>query len=256
MKRIRQAALAVLLWPIAAPAAAQEVAPIFEQVPAVMYETYRGTTSNFNPYFEMLADKYAGSDGYGWAIYRENPKVAYRITVLPDGMESMLDVQQKRQASFGDFTDQQMALWNSSWGTRHVAVYNAAPGLSYVPDGFSLEDIRALPYHRTIVYHVKWDQGPTFRAALRRRAELDREHGIEGLVLTTFNGGIGTEAQTVMVRVAAASQDADRAALAKRQEVRQSYWDEWAEQNRIMVDAVWHMERHDQNRRDDLSWSP
>ncbi|MDH3733404.1 MAG: hypothetical protein OEU54_07700 [Gemmatimonadota bacterium] len=257
MKLIRRFAFAALLLPVAAPAGAQDVAPIFEQVPAVMYETYRGTTSNFNGYFEMLVDKYAGSDGYGWAIYRENPKVAYRITVLPEGLESLVSVQQARGASFGDFTEDQIDLWNSSWGSRHVAVYGAAPALSYVPEGFTVDDIRALPYNRTIVYYLKWDQAGAFRDALRQRAELDRAHGIDNLVLTTWNGGIGTQAQTVMIRVSAADQDADRAALAERMEIRQAGdWEEWQRLSRIMNDATWHMERHDQTRQNDLSWTP
>jgi len=258
MNRIRRTALTIAMLSIAAPAAqdvAPRVAPIFEQVPAVLYETYMGTTSSFDDYFTMLVERSAGSDGFGWSVYRENPKVAYRITALPNGLESMVEVQQARGTSFQDFTEEEVALWNSSWATRHVAVYNAAPGLSYVPEGFTVEDIRALPYHRTSVYHLKWDQANAFRDAMRQRAALDREHGIEGFVLTVWNGGIGTEGQTVMVRVAAASLDADRAALAGRMEVRQAYMDEFNRLTQIMNDASRHIERHDQTRQPQLSWT-
>lgn len=257
MKRVPRAAsiAAVLAIPMAT--AAQEVAPIFEQAPSVLYETYRGTTSVFNEYFTMLVDKYSGSDGYGWAIYREGPKVAYRITVLPEGLESMLPIQQARTVSFQEFTEDQVDLWNTSWATRHVAVYNAAPQLSVVPEGFTVDDIRALPYHRTMVYHLKWDKAAEFRQALARRAELDRAANIENFVFTVWTGSIGTEAQTVMIRVSAESQQADVGPNREaRFAARAAYREEFGELVGIMNDAAWHFERHDQTRIDELSFTP
>lgn len=258
MKLIRRFTLAALLLPIAAPAAAQDVAPFFEQVPAVLYETYKGTTSNFNAYFDMLVAKYDASGGeYGWAIYRQGPKVAYRISVLPEGLESLAPMQRARGASFQEFDDDQMALWSSAWGTRHAAVYSAAPALSVVPEGFTVDDIRALPYHRTTIYHLKWDQAGAFRDALRRRAELDRAANIENFVFTVWNGGIGTEGQIVMIRVAAENEAADDGPNREaRAAARQGYLEEFRELVRIMNDSSWHIERHDEYRVSDLSWAP
>lgn len=260
MKLLHRVVLLCVMLALAAPALAQQEAapaPFFEQVPAVMYETYRGVNQPaFDDYFRMLVAKYTATGGTGWAIYRENPKVSYRITVLPEGLASVPAIQQARGRSFEEFDENQMALWNAGWGTRHAAIYSAAPRLSYVPDDFTVDDIRALPYHRTIVYHLKWSQAQAFRDALAARAQLDRDHGIEGFVLTAWNGQFGTVGQTVMIRVSAESLDADRAALAQRMEIRQAYLDEFMRLTRIMNDASWHVERHDQTRQNDLSYTP
>ncbi len=230
---------------LAAPATAQEqeqeVAPIFEQVPAILYETYRAVNNPaFSDYFEMLVEKYGGTDGTGWAIYRENAKTAYRITVLPNGLESLAEIQRARRESFQEFTEEQVALWNAGWGTRHVAVYRAAPAMSVVPEGFTVDDIRALPYHRTSIYHLKWNQAGAFRQALRERSALDREAGIENFALTAWNGGIGTPAQVVMIRVSAENRGADAGPnYLERRQARESYIEEWLRLNGIMNEAVW-----------------
>jgi len=239
-------------------ARAQEVAPIFEQAPMVVYETYQGVDQPvFGEYFESLVDKYGGTDAHGWGLYRENSTVWYRITPLPNRMESFLEVQQARNAGAQGFTDAQRELWNTAWGTRHVALYNAAPAMSVVPDGFSVADIQALPYNRVTVYHLKWDQAGMFRQALRDRSALDREANIENFVLTAWNGGIGTEAPVVMVRVSAESQAADIGPNRDaRRAARQAYQDEFGRLSRIMSGAARHIERHDQGRIADLSHSP
>lgn len=244
---------AVLALPASGPA--QEVAPIFEQVPAIMYETYSNINQPaFDEYFEMLVAKYAESGGQGWAIYRENPKVAHRITVLENGLESVPGIQAARVASFQEFTEEQIELWNSAWGTRQAVIYNAAPNLTYVPEGFTVDDIRRLPYNRTRIHYLKWNRAGEFREALAQRAQLDREHGIDNLVLTAWNGGFGTLGQSVMIRVSAESLQADRAGLAERMEIRQGYWDEFVRLTRIMNDASWRIETHDQTRANDLSY--
>ncbi len=244
---------------VGAPAVvAQDVAPLFEQVPAVLYETFNGTTSGFDDYFEMLVEKYTGTGGTPWAIYRENAKTSYRITVLPEGLESLLPIQRARGTSFQDFSEAQVALWNAGWGTRQVSVYNAAPAMSVVPDGFSIDDIRALPYNRTFVYYLKWDQAGAFRAALRERSALDREAGLgSNFILTAWNGGIGTQAQVVMVRISAESRAADAGPNSDaRRAARTSYREEWGRLNQVMNDAAWRIERHDQTRIARLSYSP
>lgn len=258
MQIMKRGALAAAALTIAGQASAQEVAPIFEQVPAVMYETYRGiNNSAFNDYFEMLVAQYTETGGTGWSIYREGPKVGYRITVLPEGMASLQPIQQARQESFAEFDESQMALWNSAWGSRHVSLWSAAPAMSVVPDDFTVEDIRALPYHRTTFYYLRWDQAPAFRAALRARSALDREHGLESFILTAWNGGIGTQAQVVMLRVSAESRAADAGPDSEaRRAGREGYFEEWIAQNRIMHDAAYRIERHDQVRVGRLSYTP
>lgn len=249
---------AVLMCVTPSAAEAQDVPPIFEAAPAVLYETYRGVDGPvFNEYFEMLVDKYSGSDGFGWGIYMENPTVAYRITALPRGMQTVLEVQQARGESFQEFTDAQLALWNSAWETRHVAVYNAMPQLSVVPADFTVADIQALPYNRVTIYHLDWDQAPAFRQALAARSALDREAGIDNFVLTAWQGGIGTEAFMVMLRVSAESRAADAGPNSQsRGQARQAYRAEWLRLNRAMNAAARHIERHDQIRMADLSFVP
>lgn len=260
LRRFSTTLLAAALFAPASAVLAQdaEVAPFFEQVPAIMYETYRGVTPAFGDYFSMLVDRYeAAGGGFGWAIYREGPKIGYRITVLPNGLESMMEIQQARQTSFADFGEEEMALWNAAWETRQVQVYGAAPGLSVVPDGFTLEDIRALPYHRVMVYHLDWDKAPAFRDALRQRSALEREAGIDNYVLTVWNGGIGTEAQTVMLVWASESPqayfgpDADA-----RREGRQGIGEEGGRLTRIMNESARSAEPHELRRIGRLSYTP
>ena len=256
MRGFQAAVLAAAGLAFVGGAAAQQQAPLFEQVPAVMYEKYDGVHNpGFDDYFEMLVDKYSASGGTGWAIYRESGKTAYRITVLPEGLASLLPIQQARVESFQEFDEAQMALWNDAWESRHLAVYNAAPNLSVVPDGFTVDDIRRLPYNRTTLYYLDWDQAPVFRDALRRRSELDRQAGIENFVLTAWNGGIGTEAQVVMLRISAESRAADAGPNAEaRRAARQSYMQEWMELTRTMSNAARRIERHDQVRVHRLSY--
>jgi hypothetical protein len=258
MRLIHRGILTAAALTIAGPATAQEVAPIFEQVPAVLYETYRGINNPaFDDYFEMLVGRYETSGGTGWSIYRESAKVAYRITALPEGMASLLPIQQARGTSFQDFTEDQVALWNAGWGSRHVSVWNAAPGMSVVPDGFTVEDIRALPYHRTTIYYLKWNQAGAFREALRARAALDREAGIDNYVLTAWNGGVGTPAQVVMVRISAEGRAADAGPNAEaRRAARAGYIEEFRALGRTMSDASYRSEQHNQRRVARLSYTP
>jgi hypothetical protein len=122
------------------------------------------------------------------------------------------------------------------------------PALSYVPEGFTVEDIRQLPYHRVEFHHLKWDQVPAWREALARRHEIDREAGVDNMVLTAWGGGLGTERMTVMIRIAAESREADHAQLAERQQLREPYMDELMELMVQMNAATRHVERHDQMR--------
>ncbi|MDA0330269.1 MAG: hypothetical protein O2958_14850 [Gemmatimonadetes bacterium] len=258
MKNLMRSAWIAVMLAVPVAAAAQDIPPLFQQAPAVLYETYRGVNAPvFNEYFSMLADRYADSDGYGWGVYRENPTVAYRITALPEGLQSMVEVQAARIATFETFGESEVALWNSAWGSRHVAVYDAAPGMSVVPAGFTVADIQALPYNRVTVYHLTWDKAPEFRRALAARSALDRAAGIAGFVMTVWNGGIGTEAPTVMVRVSAASQAADIGANATaRRAARAAYQAEFGRLSGIMNAAARHIERHDQVRVPRLSHVP
>jgi len=258
MRLILGTLVAAVLFACPIAGAAQEVAPIFEQAPMVQYETYRGVDQPvFGEYFEMLVNKYKGSQGHGWGLYRENSTVWYRITPLPNRMESLVEVQQARNAGAQAFSAAERELWNTAWGTRHLALYTAAPAMSVVPDGFSVADIQALPYNRVTIYHLKWDQAAAFRQALRDRSALDREANIENFVLTAWNGGLGTEAQTVMIRVSAESIEADIGPNREaRRQAREPYMDEWGRLSQIMTGATAHMERHDQIRIADLSNSP
>ena len=255
MKRLAISVFGIAALATAYPTQAQE-APFFDQVPAVIYETYSAVNNPaFDDYFSMLVDKYTASGGTPWAIYRENSAKAYRITILADGLDSFVPIQRARTASFQEFNDRQRESWMKGWGTRQVSIYNAAPAMSVVPQGFTVDDIRGLPYNRVSVYYLKWDQAPAFREALRRRSELDRDANIQDFVLTAWNGGIGTQAQVVMVRVSAESRAADAGPNSEaRRTARQSYRAEWQELSRAMGNAAWRIERHDQTRVDRLSY--
>lgn len=247
--------LSVLSLPVGA--SAQEVAPLFQKAPSVLYETYRAVNAPaFNEYFEMLAAKYERSGGFAWGIYTENPTVAYRITALPERLTTLIEVNRARNAGAQAFTPAERAMWNAGWGSRQAVIYNAAPAMSVVPDDFDIDHIRALPYNRVIVYHIRWDQAPAFREALRARSALDRENGVRGFVMTAWNGGLGTAAQTVMIRVSAESQAADVGANREaRSASRASYREEWGRLSGIMNAAAWSIERHDQTRRPALSYT-
>jgi len=238
-------------------AGSQEVAPLFEQAPMVSYETYTGVQPELmREYFEILVNKYAGTDAPGWGLYRENAKVWYRITALPNGMQSLMDVQAARNQGSRDFNERQAELFAQAWGTRHVALYNAAPAMSVVPEGFTVADIQELPYNRVTVYYLHWDKAGEFRQALRERSALDREANIENFVLTAWNGGIGTPNQVVMLRVSAESAAADRGPnQAARRAARASYREEFGRLSRIMDAAAYHIESHDQMRIPALSLS-
>ena len=163
-----------------------------------------------------------------------------------------------RGVSFQDFSEAQVALWNSAWGSRHVSVYDAVPALSVVPDDFTVSDIRALPYNRVRIYNLKWDQAPAFREALAARSALDREAGLgSAFILIAWTGNVGTEAQTVMLRVSAESRTVDSGANAEaRQVARAAYREEWNRLTAIMNASAWRIERHDQRRRAELSFVP
>jgi hypothetical protein len=259
MKTLQRCALVALGLTLPSVVSAQEVAPFFQQAPAVLVDTYEGVDAPvFNDYFEMLTQRYEGSDGWPWSIFTRSATKAIRVTALPAGLESMLEVLAARQASFQDFEESQVELWNSAWETRHVSVYNAAPGLSVVPDGFTGEDMQALPFTRVIVYELEWDQVPAFRAALRERSALDRAAGLgNAFVLTVWNGGIGTVGQTVVLRVSAESQMADVGPNAEaRRAAREDYRAEWNRLSGIMRDAARNIEVFTERLRPELSFTP
>lgn len=249
-------AAATLLLPAAV--GSQEVAPLFEQAPMVSYETYTAVDQRrFTEYFQMLADKYKGTETHGWGLYRENATRWYRITALPEGMDTFVDVQAARQAGFQEFGDADIELWMDSWGTRHLSLWTAAPEMSVVPDGFGVPDIQQLPYNRVMVYFLWWNQAPAFRQALADRSALDREAGIESFVLTAWNGGLGTTTQVVMIRVSAESRAADAGPNQQaRAAARESYREEWNRLTEVMNAAAYRVDRHDQQRVNRLSHSP
>ena len=259
MQGLRQSVLVALALSLPNVADTQEVAPFFEQVPAVLVDTYEGVNAPvFNAYFEMLVDRYQNSGGVGWTILTESPTKAFRVTVLPEGLESMIEILAARGTSFQGFDEDQVALWNSSWGSRQVAVWNAAPALSVVPGGFTREDLGGLPFTRSMLYELEWDQAPVFQEALRERSALDREAGLgNNFVLTVWNGGIGTKAQTVLLRISAESRAADSGPNAEaRRAARQDYRQEWGRLSRIMSASAKSVGIHMGVFRPELSFSP
>ena len=90
MRAFFSVALIFSILCISAPGITQEeeVAPIFQEIPYMMYETYEGVNRPvFNEYFEMLVERYEGTDAR-WAIFNENGSVAHRLTGLPEGFGS------------------------------------------------------------------------------------------------------------------------------------------------------------------------
>ena len=259
MKVFRNIALSAVALSIPTVAIAQDVAPFFEQIPAVLVDTYEGVNSPlFDEYFEMLVNRDEADGEVGWSIYSESATKKLRATALPEGLESMLGILGLRQTGFSDFNEDQVALWSSAWGSRAVSVWNAAPGMSVVPEGFTSADMGELPFTRVILYEVAWDQAPAFRAALRERSALDREAGLGGnFVMTAWNGGIGTRAQTVQVRVSAVSRSADAGPnQMARRAGREGYQAEWGRLSGIMNAASTSVVVHTETFRPELSFTP
>ena len=255
MRAFFSVALIFSILCIAAPGITQEeeVAPIFQEIPYMMYETYEGVNRPvFNEYFEMLVERYEGTDAR-WAIFNENMSVAHRLTGLPEGWDSVVGVTEDRQASFQDFTYAQRALWEVAWETRQVQLYSAMPALSYVPEGFTMEDMRQLPWRRVEIHHVEWDQAPAWRAAVARMNEINREYGIDNMVVTVWSGGLGTTAMSFMVRSADESQEAYRANRMERNGLREAHREEIRDLFMQMNAATRHIERHDQTVAPNLS---
>ena len=174
--------------------------------------------------------------------------IAHRLTGLPEGWDSVVGVTEDRQASFQDFTYAQRALWDVAWETRQVQLYGARPALSYVPEGFTAEDMRQLPWRRVEIHHVEWDQAPAWRAAVARMNEINREYGIVNMVVTVWSGGLGTTAMSFMVRSADESQEAYRANRMERNGIREAHREEIRDLFMQMNAATRHVERHDQMR--------
>jgi len=73
MHTLMKGALLVAALSLPVTSGAQDVAPLFEAAPAILYETHSGVDGPvFDEYFEMLVEKYAGAEGFGWGVYREN----------------------------------------------------------------------------------------------------------------------------------------------------------------------------------------
>jgi hypothetical protein len=258
MKLLRWSTLAAVVLSTPTVVGSQEVAPFFEQARTVSYETYTGVQSEMmDEYFQILVDKYRGTDAPGWGLYRENSKIWYRITPLPNGMQSLIDVQAARNRGSQEFNQRQAELFAQAWHTRQVALYNAAPAMSVVPSDFTVADIQELPYNRVTIYYLDWDKAGDFREALRARSALDREANIDNFVLTAWNGGMGTPNQVVMIRVSAESAMADQGSNRDaRRAARTAYNEEFGRLSRVMNEAAYHIERHDQTRIAALSLSP
>jgi hypothetical protein len=103
--------------------------------------------------------------------------VAYRITGLPEGLHSVAAITERRVIGANEFTEEERALWETAWQTRQVQLYSAIPALSYVPEGFTTEDMRQLPWRRVEIHHVEWDQAPAWRAAVARMNEINASTG-------------------------------------------------------------------------------
>jgi len=259
MNAVVRTALVAVALSFPAVTRAQEVAPFFEQVPSVLVDTYADVNAPvFTEYFEMLVDRDVDSEGTGWSIYTRSPTDAIRVTVLPEGLDSMLGVLNARGTGFQDFDDGQVELWLTAWGTRQVSVYNSSPAMSAVPEGFSVEDIRELPFTRVIVYELEWDQAPAFRAALRERSALDRGSEIgDNFVMTAWNGGIGTAAQTVVLRISAESRAADAGPNQQgRRAARADYREEWNRLSGVMNASARTVTVHNETFRPSLSFTP
>ena len=253
MPRIMPMLVAVL---VALPSVLSAQTALFDAT--VIYEKYLGVDQPvFAEYFNMLNQKYEGTDATGWGIYYETPTVSYRLTPVPaeSGMEGVVEVLNERNLAFQEFTEPQRELWATAWASRRQAVYFALPELAYLPDDISAETLQANPYSRVQIYHVRPTEMQNFEDALARRGELDRSLGIDNLILRVYRGGMGTPAPVYMLRFHAESQEADALGLAERRAARQGIMEEWRATNRAMSEAARHVEVFVNYRRNELSRS-
>ena len=169
----------------------------------IIHEKYLGVDGPvFAEYFDMLNQKYQGTDASAWGIYFESPTTAYRITPVPAesrlmGVSEVLD---SRMTGFQDFTERERELWGTAWNARQTTLWIAQPELSYLQDDMSIETIEDNPYRRVMFYRLKRSDVQKFQDALKRRGELDRELGIDDLILRVYRGGLGTRGPVYMLR--------------------------------------------------------
>ena len=60
----------------------------------LIFERYDGVSMpHFQEYFQLLKEKYEGTDAAGWGVYVASPREAYRLSAVPEGgMQGVLDV--------------------------------------------------------------------------------------------------------------------------------------------------------------------
>lgn len=225
----------------------------------IIVDKYFGVTApQFGQYFTHLVEKYQGSDASAWGIYFESPTTAYRITPVPaeSRLMGVSEILESRMGSFQDFTERERELWGTAWNARQTTLWIAEPELSYLPDDMSIATIEENPYSRVMFYRLKRSDVQKFQNALKRRGELDRELGIDDLILRVYRGGLGTRGPVYMLRFHAENQEHDARARAARQAGRQGAMEEWQAVNRAMRESAWNIEMVTNFRANDLSRNP
>jgi len=225
----------------------------------IIVDKYFGVTSpQFRDYFTHLVEKYQGTDASAWGIYFESPTTAYRITPVPAesrlmGVSEVLD---SRMTGFQDFTERERELWGTAWNARQTTLWIAQPELSYLPDDMSIGTIEDNPYSRVMFYRLKRSDVQKFQNALKRRGELDRELGIDDLILRVYRGGLGTRGPVYMLRFHDENMEAAARDRAARGAARQGIMEEWQAANRAMNQAAWNIEMVTNFRANNLSRNP
>lgn len=168
----------------------------------LIFEQYDGVSSaEFQEYFELLKERYDGSD-MSWGIYQaENPRVAFRVTAVPEGgMQGVLDVLDARVRGFDAFTGRLNELWGTAWQQRRQMIFSNAPDLSVVPDDFGYSHVESNPYARIYMVVVNPGDIQTFENAHKRIVELDAQLGNnEGRILRVYRGGLGSPAPAYLL---------------------------------------------------------
>ena len=233
--------------------------PVSAQMPEdgmLIFERYDGVSMpHFQEYFQLLKEKYEGTDATGWGVYVASPREAYRLSAVPEGgMQGVLDVRRERNQGFIEFTDRERELWGMSWAQRRQMVFSNAPDLSMVPDDFGYDHVYNNPYTQVVIALVKPSEIETFENAVLRLQELDNQVGNDQeAMFRAYRGDFGTPAPAYLF-INHAQSMADMASKFGRMEMaRMPIMNEWQEAWNSMTGATRRIEVFTNQRVNELS---
>jgi hypothetical protein len=233
--------------------------PLAAQMPEdgmLIFERYDGVSMpHFQEYFQLLKQRYEGSDATGWGIYVASPRVAYRLSAVPEGgMQGVLDVRQERIQGFDDFTEREGELWGTAWAQRRQMAFSNAADLSMLPEDFGYDHVQDNPYTQVVIALVKPSEIQTFESAVMRLQELDKQVGNDqGAMFRAYRGDFGTPAPAYLFINHAESMEDMASKVDRWNMARMPIMSEWQEAWTAMTGATRDIEVFTNQRVNELS---